>query len=105
MGLAGFIFFFESYHRLRAPRAVDELTMFVVAGLGLIVNTAIMWSMRLDQRHDLNIRTAYLHMLGDAVGSVGIIAGAIAIRYTGGSSSIPCFRSSSAPSSSGRLAT
>jgi cobalt-zinc-cadmium efflux system protein len=82
VALAGFIFY-ESYHRLRAPRAVNEVTMFLVAGLGLILNTAIMWSMRLDQRHDLNIRTAYLHMLGDAVGSVGILAGAVAIRYTG----------------------
>ena len=57
--------------------------MFVVAGLGLILNAAIMWSLRRDQRHDLNIRSAYLHMLGDALGSVGILVGAIVIRYTG----------------------
>jgi cobalt-zinc-cadmium efflux system protein len=62
---------------------VNELTMFVVAGLGLAVNAAIMWSMRRYQRHDLNIRSAYLHMLGDVLGSIGIIAGAIIIRYTG----------------------
>ncbi len=80
--LACFIFY-ESYHRLRAPGKVDELTMLVVAGLGLILNGAIMWSMRQDQAEDLNIRSAYLHMLGDALGSLGIIAGAIVIRYTG----------------------
>jgi cobalt-zinc-cadmium efflux system protein len=80
--LAGLIFF-ESYRRLAAPRAVNELTMFVVAGLGLLVNAGIMWSMREDQRHDLNIRSAYLHMLGDALGSVGILAGAIVIRLAG----------------------
>ena len=66
-----------------APQPVNETTMFVVAGLGLILNAAIMWGLRRDQRHDLNIRSAYLHMLGDALGSIGIIAGAIAIRYTG----------------------
>jgi len=80
--LAGFIFY-ESYHRLLAPRAVDETTMFVVAGLGLFLNTAIMWAMRRDQRRDLNIRSAYLHMLGDALGSVGILLGSVLIRYTG----------------------
>ena len=82
MVLAGFIFY-ESYHRLRAPREVDETTMFVVAGLGLVLNTAIMWAMRRDQRRDLNIRSAYLHMLGDALGSVGILLGSVLIRYTG----------------------
>jgi cobalt-zinc-cadmium efflux system protein len=80
--LAVFIFY-ESYRRLLSPQAVNEAVMFVVAGLGLLLNTAIMWGMRRDQRHDLNIRSAYLHMLGDALGSVGIIAGAIVIRYTG----------------------
>lgn len=80
--LAAFIFY-ESYHRLLAPRAVDETTMFVVAGLGLVLNVGIMWAMRRDQRRDLNIRSAYLHMLGDALGSVGIILGSVLIRFTG----------------------
>ena len=80
--LAVFIFY-ESYRRLLAPSSVNEQLMILVAGLGLVVNTAIMWSMRIDQRHDLNIRSAYLHMLGDALGSLGIIAGATAIHYTG----------------------
>lgn len=80
--LAGFIFY-ESYHRLRDPHPVDEVTMMVIAGLGLILNLAIMWWMRHDQRHDLNIRSAYLHMLGDALGSIGILIGAVLIRYTG----------------------
>jgi cobalt-zinc-cadmium efflux system protein len=73
----------ESYHRLIAPQSVNELTMLVVGGLGLVVNAAIMWSLRRGQRHDLNIRSAYLHMLGDALGSIGILAGAIVIHYTG----------------------
>jgi cobalt-zinc-cadmium efflux system protein len=82
VGLAAFIFY-ESYHRLIAPRTVDESTMFMIAGLGLVLNVAIMWAMHRDQRHDLNIRSAYLHMLGDALGSVGILVGAGLIRYTG----------------------
>ncbi|MCC7173689.1 MAG: cation transporter [Bryobacterales bacterium] len=80
--LAGFIFW-ESYRRLLAPRSVNETAMFVVAGLGLVLNLAIMWAMRHDQRRDLNIRSAYLHMLGDALGSVGILFGSVLIRFTG----------------------
>lgn len=82
LGLSGLIFY-ESYHRLVNPRVVHETTMFVVAALGLVVNVAIMWGLRHDQKHDLNIRGAFVHMLGDALGSIGIIAGAVAIRYTG----------------------
>jgi cobalt-zinc-cadmium efflux system protein len=80
--LAVFVFY-QSYRRLVAPRPVDESTMLVVAGLGLVLNAAIMWGMRGGRRRDLNIRSAYLHMLGDALGSIGIIAGAIVIHYTG----------------------
>jgi cobalt-zinc-cadmium efflux system protein len=82
VGLAGFIFY-ESYHRLVAPQTVDESMMFLVAGLGLVLNAAIMWGMRRDRHDDLNIRSAYLHMLGDALGSVGILIGAAVIRQTG----------------------
>ncbi len=82
LGLAGLIFF-ESYRRFLHPRHVHETTMLVVAAAGLGVNVAIMWGLRREQKHDLNIRSAFVHMLGDALGSVGIIAGAVAIRYTG----------------------
>lgn len=75
--------FYESYHRFLNPRPVNETTMLAVAGLGLALNVAVMWGLRREQKSDLNIRSAFLHMLGDALGSVGIIAGAVAIHYTG----------------------
>ena len=80
--LSGYILY-ESYHRFLSPRQVHEITMLVVAGLGLVVNLAIMWGLRRQQRSDLNIRSAFVHMLGDALGSIAIILGAVAIRYTG----------------------
>jgi cobalt-zinc-cadmium efflux system protein len=80
--LAGYILY-ESYHRWRAPQKVDDLTMLVVAALGLVVNASIMWGLRAGRGHDINVRSAWAHMLGDALGSVGIIAGALVIRYTG----------------------
>ena len=79
--LAGFIFY-ESYQRLRNPEPVGELTMLIVASLGLVVNAGIMWGLHRDRRGDLNLRAVYIHMLGDALGSIGIIIGAAVIRYT-----------------------
>jgi cobalt-zinc-cadmium efflux system protein len=75
--------FYESYHRFRNPEPVREMIMLVVAGLGLILNAGIMWSLRAAREHDINVRSAYAHMLGDALGSIGIVIGAVAIHYTG----------------------
>jgi cobalt-zinc-cadmium efflux system protein len=82
VALAGFIFW-ESYERLIAPRAVKEYTMIWVAAAGLVVNAAIMFGLQRDKGSDINIRAAWVHMLGDALGSVAIIVGAVVIRYTG----------------------
>jgi cobalt-zinc-cadmium efflux system protein len=82
IGLSGWIFY-ESVLRLRNPEPVQETIMIVIAGLGLVLNVGIMLALRGASKNDLNVRSAFVHMLGDAVGSVAIILGAIAIRYTG----------------------
>ena len=74
---------YESVLRLRNPEAVQESVMMAVAGLGLVLNGGIMLALRASSKNDINIRSAFVHMLGDALGSVAIIAGAVAIRYTG----------------------
>jgi cobalt-zinc-cadmium efflux system protein len=82
MGLSAWIFY-ESVQRLRHPQAVHETVMLLVAAGGLVLNGGIMWGLRAARQHDLNIRSAFVHMLGDLLGSIAIIAGALAIRYTG----------------------
>lgn len=82
LALAAYIFY-ESYRRWLAPQPVHEITMLVVAGLGLVVNLVIMHGLASERRRDLNIRGAWAHMLGDALGSVGILVGAVVIRWTG----------------------
>jgi cobalt-zinc-cadmium efflux system protein len=82
LALSGWIFY-ESALRLKQPRAVREGVMMAVAALGLVVNGGIMWALRSASRHNLNVRSAFVHMLGDALGSLGIVAGAIVIHYTG----------------------
>ena len=57
--------------------------MIVVAGAGLVVNIGVMVALRAERRHDINIRGAFMHMLGDALSSIGIIIGGVVIAYTG----------------------
>ncbi len=75
--------FREAISRFRQPHAVDSFTMMVTASVALVLNAAITLLLRRDGRDDVNIRSAVLHMLGDAVSSAGIIAAAILIRVTG----------------------
>ena len=82
VALAAWIFY-EGYQRLLRPQPVHETVMMVVAGAGLVLNGGIMWGLRVARRHDINIRSAFVHMLGDLLGSIGIVIGAAAIRYTG----------------------
>ena len=74
--------FYESYRRLRSPEPVVESTMIVVAAIGLAMNLLIVWKLG-GHGHDMNIRAAWIHMLGDALSCVAIIAGAVAMHYTG----------------------
>jgi len=77
------LIFYEGYQRLLRPQPVHETVMMVVAGGGLVLNGGIMWGLRIARHHDINIRSAFVHMLGDLLGSIGIVIGAAAIRYTG----------------------
>ncbi|KAA9041679.1 cation transporter [Ginsengibacter hankyongi] len=74
---------FESVRRLFNPEAVKGDVIAWVAGVGIIINvvTALMF---FKNRHgDLNIKSAYLHMMSDALVSAGVVAGGILIVYTG----------------------
>src|SRR5207237_3497183 len=64
--------FIEAFSRLRSPHAVDSRLMLITAAIAFTLNAAITWWLRNEGKHDLNIRSAVLHMLGDAVSSAGI---------------------------------
>ncbi len=73
----------EAVIRLRAPEAVSGGLMLVVAVSGLVINVIAARVLSKGSSHNLNARGAYLHVLGDLLASVGTVAAAIAIRYTG----------------------
>jgi cobalt-zinc-cadmium efflux system protein len=82
VGIAVFIFY-EAWQRFLHPRHVEEWIMLWVAVAAFALNAAIMWGLHRDKDRDINVRAAFVHMLGDAVSSLGIIAGAVAIHFTG----------------------
>lgn len=70
----------EAVHRLRAPEPMAGVTIMVVAGIGIVVNTATALLFMRGSKGDLNIRGAFLHMAADAVVSAGVVvAGALAL--------------------------
>lgn len=73
----------EAWQRLAAPRHVDAPLMMVVAALGLGVNLAGAALLRRHAGGSLNVRGAYLHVLGDLLGSVGALAAGAVILFTG----------------------
>ena len=74
---------FETIHRFVDPAPVQGMTMVVVAGIGIVINTATALMFMRGRKHDLNIRGAFLHMAADALVSVGVVIAGLAILYTG----------------------
>ncbi len=73
----------ETLGRLSNPQPVEGMTIIVVAGIGVIINTATALLFISGQKHDLNIRGAYLHMAADAGVSLGVVVAGVAIMITG----------------------
>jgi cobalt-zinc-cadmium efflux system protein len=74
---------YEAYERFTSPQAVDSKTMILVATIGLVANVVAAWAMKRSSEENLNIRGAYLHILGDALSSVGVIVGGVLIYFLG----------------------
>lgn len=68
------LIFYEAWERWGAPPAVKSGPVIAIATGGLAVNLFSAWLLHGGHDHDLNVRGAWLHILGDALGSVGAIA-------------------------------
>ncbi len=75
--------FFEAWERFRDPRPIKGTLMLVVAVIGLLANLAAVLLLHKHSRENLNVKAAYLHLLGDTLSSVGVIAGAVLIIWFG----------------------
>jgi cobalt-zinc-cadmium efflux system protein len=82
--IAGFIVW-EAYGRFLEPPTVDSGTMMIIASIGLLANLLSAWTLmkKGDVEENVNLRSAYLHIIGDALGSVGaIIAGLLMMLFS-----------------------
>jgi len=77
------VIFWEAIVRLLHPEPLNDRIMMWVAAAALVLNGSIVVALNRGQKSDINVRAAAIHMAGDAVGALAIIAGALAIRYTG----------------------
>ena len=74
--------FYEAVQRFMEPEPVKSKEMLVVAIFGFVANMAIVWLFHGEGHKNLNVRSAVLHVIGDALASVGVIVGGVVIYYT-----------------------
>ena len=77
------IIIYEAVKRILEPVEVVALHMLAIALLGLAVNLTSIYILRGSHKHDLNVKSVFYHMVGDAASSVGIVVGGVVIFYTG----------------------
>lgn len=74
---------YESISRLRNPAPVEGGVIAWVAGAGIVINSVSAFLFFKNKDKDLNIKSAYLHLLADALVSLGVVIGGVLILYTG----------------------
>ena len=74
---------YEAYQRLSAPTEIQTIGMLIIAAIGLIINLISMWLLTSGKDKSLNVKSAYLEVWSDMLGSIGVILGAIIIKFTG----------------------
>ncbi|MFD1851458.1 cation diffusion facilitator family transporter [Oceanobacillus bengalensis] len=77
--------FYEAFHRFTNPPEVASTGMLVIGFIGLLVNILVAWILLRggDTKENLNLRAAFLHVIGDMLGSVGAVVAALVIMFFG----------------------
>lgn len=73
---------YEAIHRLIAPEPLPGKTISIVAAIGIVINTVTALLFFRNKESDLNIKSAFLHLMADAIVSAGLVIGGIIIFYT-----------------------
>jgi cobalt-zinc-cadmium efflux system protein len=74
--------FYKAWGRFIAPEHINSLGMLLIAIIGLIANLAIAIYLKKANSKDINLRSAFLHIMGDALASGGVVIGGIIIFFT-----------------------
>lgn len=81
-GVAGYVLW-EAYRRIQDPPEILSGPMLIVAVAGLMVNLVGWWMLREGAEESINVEGAYLEVVADLIGSLGVIAAALIVRFTG----------------------
>ena len=73
--------FIEAVNRLKHPEPIKSRIMLLVAVIGLLANLAAVFILKKDSGKNMNVKAAYLHLLGDTISSVAVIVGALFIYF------------------------
>ncbi len=80
--LIAFGIFVEAYKRFNAPPEVDSTLLIGVGALAFIINLVTALMVKEGSEHDLNMRSAFLHLMGDVMSSLGAVIAGILIAFT-----------------------
>jgi cobalt-zinc-cadmium efflux system protein len=81
--IISFSIFYESYRRLISPPEVKADVLIIVGAIAVVINLVTALLVRRGSEHDLNLRSAFVHLMGDVLSTVGAVVAGIIIRFTG----------------------
>ncbi|WP_456402103.1 cation diffusion facilitator family transporter [Hydrogenimonas sp.] len=77
----GIYIVYEAIGRMMHPESIDSLWVIWLGVLGVLVNGGSIWLLHADARGNVNIKAAYLHLLGDVLTSVAVVVGGVLIHF------------------------
>lgn len=77
------VILWETIQRLSKPVDINSTNVIIVATVGIVINGFTAWLFMKGKKHDLNIRSAFIHFLGDAMVSSGVVVAGVIIAITG----------------------
>jgi cobalt-zinc-cadmium efflux system protein len=81
--IIGILLGWEALSHIREPAPVNGPLMIGVASAAIVVNVVIGYWLHAGSKHDINVRSAYLHQVGDAASALGVVAAGIVVATTG----------------------
>jgi cobalt-zinc-cadmium efflux system protein len=73
----------ETIEKLSKPAPINTNSVIIVAAIGIVINGFTAWLFMKGKKHDLNIRSAFVHFVADALVSLGVVVAGIVIAFTG----------------------
>lgn len=77
------LIFREAYERFLAPPQIKITELLIIAAIGLAANLVMVWLLHRGHHHNLSIKSAWLHVMGDGLASLGVIISGLVIYFTG----------------------